>query len=53
MAFRKGDPGSYKGKHYVALCGEFALGEATGPSKDKLHDDDYADEDDDDVHDDT
>jgi hypothetical protein len=29
------------------------LEEARGPSQDKLHDDDYADEDDDDVHDDT
>jgi hypothetical protein len=29
------------------------LEEARGPSQDKLHDDDYADKDDDDVYDDT
>ena len=55
MTFRTGDSESYKGQHQIALCGEFVLEEATGPSQDKLHDNDYADEDgdDDDVHDDT
>ena len=59
MTFRKGDAGSYKGKHQITLYGEFALEEATSTSQDKLHDDDYDDEeedgdyDDDDVHDDT
>ena len=55
MTFGKGDAGSYKGKHQIALYGEFALEETTSTSQDKLHDDDYADEEeeDDDVRDDT